>query len=140
VISAKVFNKVWHKELIFILKTAGLDGRLLAWISDYLSDRRQAKTLPGTMSNWSTVNAGVPQGSILGPLLFLVYINDIVDNLGSGAHLFADDTSLHIIVDYPQSDIDKISVWASRWLVTFSPSKSETMIISRKSQKPLHPQ
>jgi hypothetical protein len=86
---------------------------------------------------WSVVNARVPQGSILGPL-FLVYINDIVDNQRSDVHQSADHTSLHVIVDYAkimQSVIDKNSVWASRWLVTFHPSKSETMVISRKSGK-----
>jgi hypothetical protein len=69
-----------------------------------------------------------------------------VEDIGSKINLFADDTSLHIIVDYPvstaetlQSDIDKISAWAEKWLVTFNPSKSESMVISRKRNKPFHP-
>ena len=57
--------------------------------------------LPGTASNWTSLQAGVPQGSFLGPLLFLVYINDIVENINSSIRLFADDTSLYIIVDDP---------------------------------------
>jgi hypothetical protein len=79
------------------------NGKLLNWFPDYLSIRRQCVVLPGAQSNWSTVNARVSQGSIIGPLLFLVYINDIVDDfdLNSSIHLFADDTSLHIIFDYP---------------------------------------
>ena len=88
----------------------------------------------------------MPQGSILGPLLFLIYINDIVVDIHSSIRLFTDDTSLYIIVDNPQqaanllnADLAKIHLSASRWLVSFNPSKSESMTLSRKHNKPLHP-
>ena len=94
----------------------------------------------------TSVNAGVPQGSILGPLLFLLYIYDIVDDIHSSIRLFADDTSLHVIVDDPiqaaeqlNLDLDKIHCWADRWLVIFNPGKSESIILSRKYNKPYHP-
>ena len=102
--------------------------------------------MPGVSSSWSFIEAGVPQGSILGPLLFLLYINDIVENINSSIRLFADDTTLYIIVDNPgqaayqlNSDLDKIHQWANQWLVTFNPSKSETVIFSRKRNRPNHP-
>ena len=101
-------------------------------------DRIQKSKIP--------VTAGVPQGSILGPLLFLLYINDIVDNIKATIRLFADDTSLYIIVDNPHNtagqlntDLQMIHQWATQWLVTFNPTKSEAIIFSRKLNKPNHP-
>ena len=86
------------------------------------------------------------KGSILGPLLFLFYINDIVHDIGSNNRLFADDTSLFIIVEDAitaaaclNNDLDKISQWAAKWLVTFHPSKTESLLISRKTIKERHP-
>ena len=73
----------------------------MTWFSDYLNDRKQRVVLPCASSSWASVKAGVPQGSILGPLLFLLYINDIVEDIDSSIRLFADDTSLYIIVDDP---------------------------------------
>ena len=98
---SKAFDSVWHKGLLFKLKSAGVSGSLLTWFSDYLNDRKQRVVLPGASSSWTSVKAGVPQGSILGPLLFLLYINDIVEDINSSIRRFADDTSLYIIVDDP---------------------------------------
>ena len=82
---------------------------------------------------------GVPQSSILGPLSFLLFINDIVNDIGSSIRLFADDTSLYIIVENPElaaqllnTDLEKITKWANTWLVIFNPTKTETLLISRK--------
>jgi hypothetical protein len=128
------------------LKRAGIQGPLLDWFSDYLSNRHPSVVLSRAKSDWSVINAGVPQGTILGPLLFLVYMNDIAVDLRSSVNHFVDDTSLYLIVDYPviaadilQSDINKISSWADKWLVKFNPSKSETMLITRKTSKLFHP-
>ena len=94
----KAFDKVWHKGIIFKLKQNGISGKLLSVLSDFLKDRKQIVILSGQVSSWTGVNAGVPQGSILGPLLFLIYINDLADGLSSNAKLFADDTSLFSVV------------------------------------------
>ena len=73
---SKTFDRVWHKGLLYKLQKAGIGGKLLSCFSDYLSNRYQRVVLPGAVSDFSSINAGVPQGSILGPLLFLVYVND----------------------------------------------------------------
>ena len=96
---SRVFDRVCHKVLLFKLKSAGVSGSLLTWFSDYLNNRKQRVVIPGASSFWTSVKAGVPQGSILGPLLFLLYINNIVENINSSFRLFADDTSLYIIVE-----------------------------------------
>ena len=96
---SKAFDRVWHAGLLLKLQAAGVSGKILAWFKSYLSDRRQRVVIPGATSDWTFIQAGVPLESILGPLLFLVYINDIVIDIGSNIRLFADDTSLYIIVD-----------------------------------------
>ena len=130
---SKAFDRVWHEGLLFKLKSAGVSGSLLTWFSDYLNDRKQSTVLPCASSSWTSVTAGVPQGSILGPLFFLLYINDIVEDINSSIRFFAYDTSLYIIVDDPiqtaeqlNLDLAKIHHWADKWLVTFNPGKSES--------------
>ena len=95
---SKAFDKVWHEGIIFKLKQNGILDDLLNILSDFLRNRKQRVTLNGQSSSWTNVNAGVPQGSILGPLLFLIYIDDLSDGLSSNAKQFADDTSLFSVV------------------------------------------
>ncbi len=128
------------------LSSIGMTGNLLSWFKSYLADIKQRVVHLIASSEWSNVTAGVPQGSILGPLLFLIYIIDIVQTINSKIRLFADDTSLYIIVDDPSesatqlnADINTVHQWSQNWLVTFNPSKTESMIFSRKQNKPHHP-
>ena len=93
------FNRVWHEGLIYKIKSIGVTGPPLELIQSFLSHRFQRVVLNGQSSTWLPVTAGVPQGSILGPLLFLIYINDLSNNLSSTAKLFADDTSLFSVVN-----------------------------------------
>ena len=95
---SKALDKVWHEEIIFKLQQNGISDDLLNILSDFLRNRKQRVTLNGQSSAWTNVNSGVPQGSILGPLLFLIYINDLPDGLSCNAKLFADDTSLFSVV------------------------------------------
>lgn len=143
---SKAFDRVWHRGLLHKLANLGISGSLLKWFSSYLSGRRQRVVINGQTSDWAYILAGVPQGSILGPLLFLVYINDIVNGINSSIRLFADDTSLYIIVDTPQLaadslnvDLRSISVWAGQWLVEFNPAKTISMVISKKREPETHP-
>ena len=91
---SKAFDRVWHRGLLYKLSCIG-SNPVVKWFSSYLSGRRQRVVINGESSDWSPIRAGVPQGSILGPLLFLIYINDIVKDIGSAIRLFADDTSLY---------------------------------------------
>ena len=142
----KAFDRVWHAGLLHKLHACGISGTLLDWFKDYLSQRRQRVVLPEVFSDWAYTHAGVPQDSVLGPLLFLIYINDIVNDIGSNIRLFADDTSLYIVVTDPDtsaelltSDLVKTEDWAEKWLVTFQPPKTNSLVISRKVNKPAHP-
>ena len=144
---SKAFDRVWHKGLLLKLCSVDISGTLLHWFANYLDNRKQRVVLPGATSRWTFTNAGVPQGSILGPLQFLVYINDIVEYINSKIRLFADDTSFFIIVDNPidaarklNSDLETIHQWATKWLVTFNPSKTESLLLSSKYNRPRHPE
>ena len=124
---SKAFDKVWHKGLIYKLKQNGISGKLLNLIIDFLSNRKQRVVLNGKYSSWTNFEARVPQGSILRPLFFLIYINDLSDNLITNPKLFADDTSLFSIVhdpnaiaNDPNSDL-KINDWAYQWKMNFNP-------------------
>lgn len=137
---SKAFDRVWHRGLIHKMEAVGVRGKLLEWLHDYLSSRFQTVVIKGEMSNKLLVPAGVPQGSVLGPLLFLVYINDIVINIESTIKLFADDTSTSLSMENPvmqadilNSDLDKINTWASVWKVKFNESKTEQLNIKRGS-------
>ena len=101
---SKAFDRVWHKGLLFKLPQKDIEGKLLEWLNSYLSQRKQKVGLNSYFSCLKSIFAGVPQGSVLGPLLFLVYINDIAEHLPSLTRLFADDSSLF----YSAAHIDDI--------------------------------
>ena len=143
---SKAFDKVWHSSLLHKLRKAGITGNLFHWFSDYLQNRSQRVVINGQSSSWGSVLAGVPQGSVLGPLLFLIFINDIVDIVRSEIKMFADDTCLYLTVENPliasetlNSDLSDIEQWSNDCLVTFNAQKTESMLISRKTKSPNHP-
>ena len=147
---SKAFDKVWHEGLLFKLKCYGVEGGFYSILENYLHNRKQRVVLCGQSSNWLNVNAGVPQGSVLGPLLFLIYINDLPDNLVSVTKLFADDTSIFSTVGNVNKsstelnlDLQKINKWAFEWKMAFNPdpNKQATEVIFSHKTKPInHPQ
>ena len=145
---SKAFDMVWHKSLIYKLETVGLTGSLLMGYTDYLKDRTPGVVLnlPGGSSRWTSIKASGPQDSILGPLLFLINITYIMQRINSWIRLFADYTSLYIVVEnlilsstLHNLDLTEIYEWASKWLVTFNSNKTESVIFSRKVNTPVHP-
>ncbi len=107
----------------------------MKWFSSYLESRGHRVTIDGKKSSIRYINAAVPQGSVLGPLLFLVYINDITEGIGSEIFLFADDTSIfrsgknnQMLAQGINSDLNKIALWAKKWKISINPTKTEAMM------------
>ena len=146
---SKAFDKVWHKGLLFKLKSYGVEGKAYKLLENYLSNRKQRVLLNGQFSSWLPLNAGVPQGSVLGPLLFLIYINDLSENLTSETKLFADDTSIFSIAfdvnrtaEELNKDLNVIKDWAFQWKMSFNPDPNKQateVIFSHKKNEVLHP-
>ena len=135
----KAFDRVWHDGLIFKLEKIGIRGKLLNWFRSYLSGRSQRVFINGKCSAFIDISSGVPQGSILGPLLFLIFFNDIVNDIDNGIYLFADDTSLvgmggswdNVEISI-NSDLKKLEMWSKNWLASFNASKTEYILISNR--------
>ena len=146
---SKAFDKVWHEGLLYKLKCYGVEGKFFSLLENFLLNRKQRVVLNGQTSSWAPINSGVPQGSVLGPLLFLIYINDLPDGLNSNAKLFADDTSLFSTVfdvfessEALNSDLVRIKDWAFQWKMSFNPDPNKQaaeVIFSHKVDQPAHP-
>ena len=132
---SKAFDKVWHEGLLFKLQRIGISGTLLTWFASYLSDRRQRVHINGSYSTFMPTKAGVPQGSVLGPILFLV-----TNNLD----VFADDRTLWATIPLPSMrasvatslnrDLAAIQDWAAAWLVTYNHTKTELLTVSKNTK------
>lgn len=126
---SKAFDTVPHNRLLLKLKQYGVDGSVNRWISCFLKNRKQRVVIGGEMSKWASVDSGVPQGTVLGPLLFNTYINDLPDHLHSTVRLFADDCVLYRNIrsthdsDLLQSDLNSIASWTSTWQMKFNVEK-----------------
>ena len=135
---SKAFDTVPHKRLLLKLEHIGIKGELLDWIKGFLSNRRQRVLCDGVTSCWEGVISGVPQGSILGPLLFIIYVNDIGDNISSHTRLFADDCTIYRDVsskqdcDSLQEDLNQLYNWTQKWQLSLNTSKCKVMSISNK--------
>ena len=134
----KAFDKVPHHRLCYKLAHYGIRGTTLRWIQDFLTNRTQQVVVNGCSSSPSQVTSGVPQGSVLGPLLFICYINDLPKEVNSAVKLYADDVllyrAIHSIADHDmlQKDLDIINKWAESWKMTFNLSKCELVRVTNK--------
>ena len=141
---SKAFDKVSHGLLIHKLSHYGIRGNVNNWIASFLTDRTQAVVLDGETSSYVSVESGVPQGSVLGPCLFLFYINDMPDGLTATVRLFADDTIVYLTVKSEadtgllQADLDKLGVWERKWKMEFHPGKCNVLTTSRKANPTYH--
>ena len=129
---AKAFDKVPHQRLLKKLQAHGICGKVLGWISSWLSDRKQRVVLNGSASEWLDVTSGVPQGSVLGPTCFVIFINDIdevLDLVEGFVYKFADDTKYGRVIaserdrEEMQGNIDRLMEWAEKWQMDFNTTK-----------------
>ena len=146
---SKAFDRVWHRGLLHKLKAYGFTGNFLHLISSFLSDRHLQVILDGQISKLHGINAGVPQGSLLGPLLFIIFINDLPDNLLCDVTIYADDTTLSVsysgaenrthFANLLNSDLQGVLDWGSSWKITFNPDKTQLLTISRSKNRNFPP-
>ena len=134
---AKAFDTVPHRRLHKKLEGYGISGSVLDWIKSFLTDRKQLVKVDQARSTTDPVVSGIPQGSVLGPLLFVIYINDLPDNVISSILLFADDTKIFKEVNSIddsltiQKDIDKLESWSNDWLLKFHPDKCHVLTLGK---------
>ena len=137
----KAFDKIPHDKLLYKIDKIGIRGQAFKWISDWLRDRKQRVVINGATSDWADVTSGVPQGSVLGPVLFLIYINDIDTNLNCLISKFADDTKVGKSVISQtdrinlQNDLDKIAAWSEQWQMPFNVGKCQVLHVGRQNPK-----
>ena len=129
----KAFDKVPHQRLLLKLKAHGIGDSITDWREQWLTDRRQRVVVDGEVSNWKSVLSGVPQGSVLGPILFLIYINDLDDSITSNVLKFADDTKLFRKINtdvdkqHLQNDLDRLVKWSEKWQMLFNFGKCKCL-------------
>ena len=135
---SKAFDKVDHKRLLLKFHRFGINKDIITWIKSFLSNRTQRIVLDGEESDSCPVMSGVPQGSVLGPCLFLLYINDMPDMIQSNIRLFADDTIMYLTVSNQtdcqalQADLTQLETWESEWLMAFNPDKCDLIRITNE--------
>ena len=141
---SKAFDCVPHKRLLHKMENYGVRGRTHTWITNFLTKRKQRVVVDGNHSQWVQVRSGVPQGAVLGPLLFLAYINDLPDNISSEVCLFADDCVLYrpihnnSDVSGLQADLHTLTSWQNMWQMKFNAKKCFVLKLSHSRSTTSH--
>ena len=136
---SKAFDTVPHKRLIKKLAGYNISGNVLRWISEFLNNRTQRVFVQNCYSEWAKVTSGVPQGSVLGPVLLALYVNEIPDLVKSTMKMYADDSKLFGKASTEadtlqiQEDLDVLSKWSEKWLLKFNVSKCKVMHCGRQN-------
>ena len=137
----KAFNTVPLKRLIGKLKSYGIEYYTLRWIQEFLFDRVQQVSVNGINSEWANVTSGILQGTVLGLILFVLHINNLLENIILNVYMFADDTKVYKVINSPdnqyrlQDDLDYPSYWSSQWLLRFHPDKCNLMHVRKSIQQ-----
>ena len=137
----KVFDKVPHKRLLSKLNSHGITGKIHSWLEDWLYERKQRVVINGKESNWRNVLSGVPQGSVLGPILFVIYVNDMDEGLTCKISKFADDTKITGRVTTTaekallQSDLDRLVNWSNKWQMSYNVNKCNVLHIGSSNDR-----
>jgi hypothetical protein len=140
---AKAFDSVPHERLLCKLEALGIQGRVWRWVKDFLVGRRQRVCVNGSLSDWASVRSGVPQGSVLGPVLFVAFINDLPDAVSSAStcKMYADDTKVFSVIDTPddshalQKDLDSLVDWADQWQLKYNADKCHVLQMGNQKDK-----
>ena len=138
---AKAFDTVPHRRLVAKLRAYGISGLVLKWIEAFLKNRRQRVVQGEIVSSWAEIFSGVPQGSVIGPFLFVIYINDLPSDLENVSKLYADDTKIISKVDSAESikrvqkDLDRAFKWTEDWLLKFNVNKCVVMHYGHNNKK-----
>ena len=133
----KAFDTIPHRRLMGKLQSYGVKGRILTWIKSFLTGHTQVVKVNGSVPESAPVLSGIPQGNVLGPLLFVIYINDLPEAINSDSFLFADDTKVFREITSQddafalQSDIDSLQHWSKKWLLQFHPDKCHVLTLGK---------
>jgi hypothetical protein len=137
----KAFDSVPHQRLLAKISSLGIRGNVRNWIQSFLSGRRQKVVVGGAQSKEADVTSGIPQGSVLGPILFVMFINDLPENIKTNVKMFADDTKLYTRSDIEgnvtelQEDLNRLQEWSDKWLLKFHPEKCSVLKIGREKSE-----
>ena len=135
----KAFDTVPHRRLVHKFAAYGITNPILGWVNEFLTGQVQQVCVSSTKSEWAKVTSGFPQGSVLGPVLFVLYVNDLPSNIKSNIFMFADDTKVFRTIETSidqqtlQDDLNQLTQWSRKWLLKFHPDKCKLCNAYKKS-------